>query len=127
MKNLQELRRANRAAALRTAVKDRQPLVIEAVDIEDFKAGDQQALDLPYLGYDVVEGWRLVDTFLSYRTEDLKWLYGVFGVVLSAPQYASAFRPGYGYGVILYMPLKCIVGVFERETVAEPSSTANEM
>lgn len=114
MKDLRELRRAKRAAALRVAVRNWQPLVIDAADIEDFKAGDREALDLPYLGHGEVKGWRLVDTFLIHNAEDLKSLHRVFGVVLSAPQQISAFKPGYGYGIILDMPFQCVVGVFQR-------------
>jgi hypothetical protein len=74
-----------------------------------------------------VEGWRLADTFLSCRVDDLKSVHRFFGVDINDPHYTSAFRPGYGYGIICEMPFQCVIGRYERETVAEPSSTAGEM
>jgi hypothetical protein len=28
--------------------------------------------------------------------------------------YSAAFKPGYGYGIVLEMLFQCVVGVFER-------------
>jgi hypothetical protein len=97
------LRRANRAAALLAANEAGYPLMIEAADIEDYNAGDLEALDLPFLGDGKVEGWRKVNSFLVHQ-----------GGPLVAMNYSAAFEPGYAYGIVLEMPFQYVVGVYER-------------
>jgi hypothetical protein len=116
MSDLLEIRRANRAAALRAAKQAKCPLVIGAIDIEDYRAGDREALNLPCLGNGKVEGWRCTGSFLVHKVEALTHPINYFGVAADGLQYADAFKPGYGHGVIFELPFQRLVGVFERET-----------
>ena len=110
MMDLATIRAMSREEAAKAARAKRVPLVLEASDIEHWKANpDKPGFRLPSLGDYRPKGFKLVrelfcDTSGFGRSDE---------PALTVERLAETVKPGYGYAVIESGQFQCYVGEFE--------------
>jgi hypothetical protein len=128
MYSIETIRDISRKAAREASRNRRQPLVIEAEDIEDALAGDNAAVKgIPFLGTYCPKGWKrvrlTVDTAGVYEGDNKG--YGAYFVdnsglgaddepALTFRRFLETIKPGYGYGIVEAGQFQIKVGQFER-------------
>jgi hypothetical protein len=113
MMSVDTIRAMSRDAARKAAKDRKEPFIVEAEDIADWKVS-LRGFPFPFIGTYVPKGWKLVDTYFV----DSSGMGSDNEPALSVRQFIDKLEPGYGYAVTEAGQFQVYVGKYQRRRAA---------